>query len=403
MNLKSKKILFIESGYFSGGSFESMFQHISNIDRNLYEPHVLFTNENKYCSKLSKLNIKYDIIQKSPFNRKNLSQNKIRLTFFLYLQNFLTFLFPSISILLEEYIHKDAIAHTRNFIKNNSITLVHTNNQVDRDLYGIISAISEKIDCICHLRSVNTKRFNRKKAIYINQNVKEIIAYSLYVAEKWVKKGLDDSKIQIINNAIENIKETAKINLHTKYNIHKHVKIIGIVGLIIPERNHQLLFNALSELIKRKKNIHLIVVGAFDNEKLKSNLSKQIRKLGISKHITFTGPKNNAKEIISSLDLLTLPYTIEPFGKTLLEAWQLKVPVAISKVGHINKIVTNEKNGLLFDLNNLNQFVNILETGLYNERIRKVLISNAYQDCIKLFSIESYVNKIDKIYQKYGN
>ena len=153
----------------------------------------------------------------------------------------------------------------------------------------------------------------------------------------------------------------------------------------------------------KKKNIHLIVVGGFNDRKLKNKLLKQIGILGISKHITFTGAMSNAKEIISSLDLLALPYTIEPFGRTLMEAWQLKVPVVLSKAGYINKIVENKKNGLLFDLNNFDQFINALEEGLYDERLRKVLISNAYEDSIKFFSIKSYVNKMNEIYEKYGN
>ena len=70
LSMVIKKILFLESGSYGGGSFESMFQHIKNINRSVYEPHVLFTNENKYCKKLSKLNVKFDIIKKSPLNRK---------------------------------------------------------------------------------------------------------------------------------------------------------------------------------------------------------------------------------------------------------------------------------------------------------------------------------------------
>ena len=283
----------------------------------------------------------------------------------------------------------------------NNISLVHTNNQVHRDFYAIESARRAQVPCVSHLRSPHTEGFYSKKAKYVNQNVHAIFAYSHSIAECWENAGLDTGTIKVVHNAIETVL-VKPLDIRRKYKLLRGRKIIGIIGMIIPERNHVFLLHCFKVFLKRHSDVHLMIVGDSLRDE-KQNLMYLAEDLGISKHLTFTGYLVNAQELIASLDAIVMPYTMEPFGRILLEAWQLKTPTVISNVGHIEKIVTDRVNTLLFDVDSKDSLIQALEIVLYDQEIKTRLIENGFQHCNKNFSIHSYNEQIEVVYDQILN
>ena len=54
--MKSKtSVLFIETGMTGGGSFESLYQLISNLDKDKFHPTVMYLNSTPYIEKMEKI------------------------------------------------------------------------------------------------------------------------------------------------------------------------------------------------------------------------------------------------------------------------------------------------------------------------------------------------------------
>ena len=94
--------------------------------------------------------------------------------------------------------------------------------------------------------------------------------------------------------------------------------------------------------------------------------------------------------------LLVAPAVNEGFGRTLIEAMLLKVPVLASDSGAHKELILNNKNGLLAKSDNLNDF---------SEKILKLLLDDnkkridlAFNFSAENFNIEVYLNKIKYLY-----
>ena len=56
-------------------------------------------------------------------------------------------------------------------------------------------------------------------------------------------------------------------------------------------------------------------------------------------------PLGRVKQLITQASVLCLPSRFEPFGIAVLEAFALKVPVVVTRVGALEYLVSDEKTG----------------------------------------------------------
>lgn len=393
-------ILFIESGVRGGGSFESLYQHLKAMDRAEFNPSVVYLNKTRYFNLVRDLGIFCQLIQDPLYSLDMNMSGRVRW----FLERFKTLidiLFPFMSLIMEKRFHSPTIQKINDIVVRENIKLIHTNNQVNRDLYAVISAEQTEILCIAHLRSFFSKGFNGKKAEYVNNNVQRFIAYSHSVAEHWEGRGIDPRKMATIYNAIGDV-SADPVDLHKQYQLPKDTNIIGIVGSIIPVRGHEFLFRAFSALREVRKQVVLLVLG--DGEKRYVHRLKGLAKtLGIRSSVIFVGPSDDAKGVIASLDVLVMPYSIEPFGRVLLEAWCLRIPVVATDIGNIFKIVAHGINGILVRYGDVEGLKDALLEILDRDEMRRCIAETAYKDCRKKHSIESYCRQIQGIYKSVMN
>ena len=114
----------------------------------------------------------------------------------------------------------------------------------------------------------------------------------------------------------------------------------------------------------------------------------------------FLGHRNDALGILSALDALVLPYAIEPFGRVLLEAWQLGIPAVLSQVGHITDVVSEGEDAVLFDPGVPDDLARRLGEVLREKGLRAQLATNGRRTCIERFSISSHCRQIESIYRR---
>ncbi|MDT8407367.1 MAG: glycosyltransferase family 4 protein [Methylococcales bacterium] len=86
------------------------------------------------------------------------------------------------------------------------------------------------------------------------------------------------------------------------------------------------------ELVARLRNlgkpVHGLIVGGADKPDYQTELKQCVLDLGLQNHLTFTGPRDDLREIISQASaVLSLSKAPEAFGRTVTEALSLGVPV----------------------------------------------------------------------------
>lgn len=227
------------------------------------------------------------------------------------------------------------------------------------------------------------KLLNKKKLI-------KFIAVSKTIANE-TKKVLQDTKVNIgtIYNPVnipaynrEIINKKAEKNEVNFVNVARFVKL----------KNHKLLIDAFSEVIKNNNRVHLTLVGEGN---LLEDMKNYVIDKKIGKFVTFTGNVKNVGEILKKSDVFVLTSTTEAFPVSIIEAMSYGLPIVSTDVGGIKEVVTN--NGILVQSQDKNQLIEAMTIMINNKKLRIQYANNSFKKAHE-FSKDKIVKQYSEVY-----
>ncbi len=121
--------------------------------------------------------------------------------------------------------------------------------------------------------------------------------------------------------------------------------MVGFVGRLVAEKGVPELFEAMAEVMKRRPDVWLLVVGPVDHEKADALGPETARKHGIEDRCVFTGLRQDMPELYGAMDLLALPSHREGFPRAPMEASAMGVPSVVTDVRGCREAVEPDRNG----------------------------------------------------------
>ena len=292
-------------------------------------------------------------------------------------------------------------AHLINeFIKKNKIEGLIADHWKS---FELIKTNKKKI-CLIHGKEINHEKgtnLNRRSLEILN-NVDKIIANSQYTKELAIKRGVDESKIIVINPGVDLVQELNKKMLDKVENLlnHKSPRLIT-VSRFDKRKNHEKIIMALRNLKKIYPSIIYICIGSGDEEQ---NIKKLVEKLGLKEQVMFF--KDITIELKNSLlaksNIFVMPSVIhkksvEGFGIAYVEAAQYGVPSLGGKDGGASDVIEHKKTGLICDGNELDDVYSSINSMLKNNKYLE------YGKAAKENSTKFRWNKIIDEYKKILN
>ena len=145
------------------------------------------------------------------------------------------------------------------------------------------------------------------------------------------------------------------------------------------------------------KNINLYIIGTGpEEEKLKHTISEN--KLSNVKLLGFMKREDAFKVIEKSRAIIIPSKCYEGFPMTIVESFSLGVPVIGSKLGNIESIVDDERNGLVFTKNNKESLKEVIDKVFYDRVLNVSLGNNAYKIFKEKYTDEENYKSIEKMY-----
>jgi L-malate glycosyltransferase len=132
--------------------------------------------------------------------------------------------------------------------------------------------------------------------------------------------------------------------------------LLGVVGQLSPWKGQDTAIEALRLLCEQGLDAHLLLIGSakfvaratrFDNKRYLAGLHELVADAGLQERVWWLGEREDVPELMRALDVLLLPSWEEPFGRALIEAMALGVPVVATDVGGPAEIVEDGREGLL--------------------------------------------------------
>ena len=199
-------------------------------------------------------------------------------------------------------------------------------------------------------------------------------------------------------------KDSKRREFRKKWNLKEKEIAIGIIGRLVPIKNHKFFIDAIQEVLKNSKvPIRAFIVG--DGEE-KQNIINYIK----NKNLDFSLNYNPAtfhltswiKEIDrvnSGMDIICLTSLNEGTPVSLIEAQASGKPIVSTKTGGIENIVLENKTALLSEKNDLHNFSKNL-LSLVNDSNKRKLFSKFGLEKSKDFHYNELVNNIKNLYEK---
>jgi glycosyltransferase involved in cell wall biosynthesis len=137
--------------------------------------------------------------------------------------------------------------------------------------------------------------------------------------------------------------------------------LLGVVAQLTPWKGQDTAIEALRIVCGQGIDAHLLLIGSakfvasstrFDNRSYLAGLRAQIAHAGLEDRVSFLGEREDVPELVRALDVLLLPSWEEPFGRALIEAMALNVPVVATNVGGPSEIIREGREGFLVEPRN---------------------------------------------------
>lgn len=164
-------------------------------------------------------------------------------------------------------------------------------------------------------------------------------------------------------------------------------KRIVCLANLRPQKNHDLLID-VANLINNKFpdwTFHLFGKDFYDS--YSKRLKEKVNDLKLDKTVFFYGTTDNVRSVLNQCQIAVLPSLSEGLPLAILEYGLFKLPVVATNVGEISKIIVSEKEGIIVESNDLNEFALAVEKFIMDEKCREEMGLNLYNKVQLNFSV----------------
>lgn len=160
------------------------------------------------------------------------------------------------------------------------------------------------------------------------------------------------------------------------------VPVVGYVGRLTPDKGLDALVSAVAEVRRRGTEARLVLVGPDDGV---DELRPETRRLLDEDWVTCTGPVEDCADAFPAFDVSTLPSLREGLGQVVLESWASGVPVVVTDIPALRRIVEDGVTGRVVPVDDVEALATALTDLLTDEAAREHLARRARERVLEAF------------------
>lgn len=222
-----------------------------------------------------------------------------------------------------------------------------------------------------------------------------------------IENGLDKAKVVMIPQSIDldifyKYSAEEKATIKDKLGLPKNKIIIGSFqkdgngwgeGMIPKYVKGPDVFCDVVEKLNKKHNIHVLLTGPS-----RGYVKNRLDKAGISFTHSYFEELSEIVDYYNALDLYIIASRVEGGPKSILESMACGVPVVSTRVGMAVDVITNEENGLLADIEDVDQLTAHSDRLIRDTQLMQKLIINGLKRCQEFDSDTIHQQYLEKIY-----
>ena len=197
---------------------------------------------------------------------------------------------------------------------------------------------------------------------------------------------------------VEPISQERKRDFRRKYGIPEDAIVLVTIARLFMLKGHEYIIESAKQLSKGFEKCVWLFVG---DGNLAEHFKKQVRQLGLTERIKFTGllPPSQIPLAIQSSDILVHCSLREGLARTLPQAMLCGKPVVSFDVDGAKEVV-NENTGRLIEPRNIEQLTKACAELIEDKDLRDKLGEAGRESVKEKFAPETMVDKIEAVYRK---
>lgn len=192
------------------------------------------------------------------------------------------------------------------------------------------------------------------------------------------------------------------------YDIADDEIAIGIIGRIVPVKNHGLFVAAAANVLQQtQKKVRFIIIGDGD---MRGQMEAEFKVVGIDYAYYPQDPRHataiciswqtKVDEVLAGLDIVALTSHNEGTPVSLIEAQAARRALVSTNVGGVADVVLNGQSGFVTEPGNAVQFAKALVTLIESEDTRQAFGAAGQQHVQKLYSYKRLVADMSEYYDR---
>jgi glycosyltransferase involved in cell wall biosynthesis len=227
-----------------------------------------------------------------------------------------------------------------------------------------------------------------------------IIAISQWVAERLAASGAPKEKLVVVYEGVEMCAladAEARKRARARWRVAEDAALLGSVGVLLPDKGHELLIRALALLRAEFPDCRLLLAGAGLSRKTLEQLASD---LGVSEMVIFAGFVADIETVYAALDVFLFPSFFEGLGTSLLAAMSYEIPSVAFNCCAFGEIIENGKSGLLVETGNVEEIVKAVAQLLRDREFARAMGQAGRERIGKKFSSTRMVEEMSKVYRE---
>jgi len=284
------------------------------------------------------------------------------------------------------------------FISEEKINVIHAHLSRDYWLCTMAGLFNSKVKVILtrHVLFPLKRSFFHK---FLLRRVSKIICVSQ--ATKQVLANHPDivvERLEVIPNAIKEVKVSNVDNLKESLNIKKENIAIGVFGSIEEIKGQQDFIEMARLVHAQHPETKFYIVGHEKQVEYAKKIKGLAKEYGLLDHILFTGHREDAISVMRTMDIVVSVAKQDAFGLVILEAMSQGRPVVAYATHGAMEIVQNDVCGILIQVNNYQYLAEKVLELLTNDKLRREFGESGEHFVKEHFNLQVMVEKTIEAY-----
>lgn len=282
---------------------------------------------------------------------------------------------------------------------------------------GLIALLARRLGgppVIVHLRDCLPRSTTATLTLRAINHADVLIANSRYTASSLSRIAVPRN-LHILGNPVDldrfDPAAISRVSARHRVGLARHEFALTILAQITPWKGQEEAIRAIAQIKARHPEVRLLIIGSakflsratrYDNRAYLTTLRTLVEELGLAGQVRFLGERDDVPEVLRATDALLVPSWEEPFGRSVVEAMAMRVPVIATEVGGPAEVITDGENGLLRAPKDPVGWANAISTLIEDGALRERLAESGWQRS-RAFSVESHGGALVELYNGMVN